>query len=491
MKISVIGAGLGGLATSCLLARNGHHVTLFEKNDTPGGKMSQVTSNGFRFDTGPSLLTMPEILDEIFHQCGSRLSEHIKLMPLDPLCRYNYEDGTVFDSYFDRQKSIEAVRSIAPEDEQAYTDFLSYASGLFEKTASSFLYNPLQRLSDLRNIKLSDALQIDAFKTVSDRIDVSFRSQYMRQFFKRFTTYNGSSPYKAPATLNVIPHIELNKGGYYVDGGMYRIAEALEELAVSLGVRFLYKTSVSNIKVSKGSVTGIISNGLFVKSDLVVSNSDASDTYLNLIEAGNLNPKHRNKMAGIEPSSSGFVMLLGIDKLYTQLKHHNIFFSKDYHREFTDIFDRLIMPADPTIYIANTSCSNPEDAIAGGSNLFVLVNAPYISSKYNWEDQSSFYSDFVIKELENRGLHGLKKSIRYKRVINPIDFHKLYRSNKGSIYGTSSNRKLSAFARPGNKSSWFNKLYLTGGSTHPGGGVPLVLLSALHVNKLIEREHKY
>ncbi|MEX0771528.1 MAG: phytoene desaturase family protein [Balneolales bacterium] len=490
MNISIIGAGLGGLATSCLLAGKGYEITVFEKNDGPGGKMDQVINDGFRFDTGPSLLTMPEVLDEIFQKCGSRLSDYIKLIPLDPLCRYNFSDGAVFDSYHNQEKSLEAVRTIAPEDHQAYVDFLNYSSRLYDKTASSFLNNPLQRLSDLSGINLTDALRIDALKTVSDRIDQSFQSPYMRQFFKRFTTYNGSSPFKAPATLNVIPHIELNQGGFYVDGGMYKIAGALLELAQSRGVRFRFNAPVSEIKALKGKITGIVSEGEFIGSDLVVANSDASETYLNLINAESLKHSHRNKIEKLEPSCSGFVMLLGSDQKYSQLKHHNIFFSKDYQKEFTDIFDNLMMPADPTIYIANTSSTNPDHAMPGGSNLFVLINAPYLGHKINWSEHSEVYGRFIIKELEKRGLPGLQKSIRFQQIINPQDFYKRYRSNKGSIYGTSSNKKLSAFMRPGNKSPWFKNLYLTGGSTHPGGGIPLVMLSALHVNTLIERDKK-
>lgn len=490
MTVSIVGAGLGGLATSCLLASKGHLVTVYEKNENHGGKMGQINHYGFRFDTGPSLLTMPEILDEIFQQCNSKLSDYLKLIPLDPLCRYHFQDGTTLDSYHDIQKSLHAVRAIAPEDEKAYTNFLKYSSGLYNKIAPSFLYNPLQNLKDLSGINLTDVLRIDAFRTVSDRIDKSFQSPYLRQIFKRFTTYNGSTPFKAPATLNVIPHLEFNRGGYYVDGGMYQIAGALAELAKSKGVNFEYNSPVSEITVSKGRVTGIVINEKHIESDLVVANSDARETYLNLIKAENLNPTRRKKIANLEPSSSGFIMLLGIDKRYEQLQHHNVFFSRDYQKEFEKIFDDLIMPADPTLYIANTSATNPGHAMPNGSNLFVLINAPYLSSKFNWVEHSDLYGRFVIKELEKRGLQGLQKSILHQQIINPNDFYENHRSFKGSIYGTSSNQKLSAFMRPKNKSPWFKNLYLTGGSTHPGGGIPLVMLSAMHVDTLIERDFK-
>ncbi|MEX2639772.1 MAG: phytoene desaturase family protein [Balneolales bacterium] len=487
MKISVIGAGLGGLAVSCLLSKRGHQVTVYEKNSIPGGKVSQVESGGFRFDTGPSLLTMPRILDKVFRLCGSRLEDHLTLIPLDPLCRYFFADGTEFNSYSDRKKALAAVRQIAPEDAEAYVPFLEYASRLYDRTAASFLDNPLQRLSDLSGINWTDAFRIDAFRTVSSRVDKSFRSVYMRQFFKRFSTYNGSSPYRAPATFNVIPHIELNGGGFYVDGGMHKITESLITLARALGVEFCFNAPVREIAVTGKTVTGLYIHDEYIGSDLVVANSDSSETYLNLIKPERLSLSRRNRLRKAEPSCSAFVMLVGINRKYEQLAHHNILFSKDYRREFDEIFSKRIMPADPTIYIANTSFLNPGHAVPGGSNFFIMVNAPYLTGDGNWSVQSQTYAAFLLRELENRGLSGLHENILYRQIINPEDFHIRYRSNKGSIYGTSSNGRYAAFNRPGNQSPWFENLYLTGGSTHPGGGIPLVMLSALHADHLIGR----
>lgn len=487
MKISVIGAGIGGLVSACLLASKGHEVTVFEKNNRVGGKMDIYEAKGFRFDTGPSLLTMPHLLEKLFDECGHKLSDHLKLTPVSPICRYNYSDGTVFDCFDDRIKTQSEIDKIAPEDSKAYSKFLDYSESLYNKTADAFIYNPLYDFSDFRNLDLFSFFGIDAFSKVSEKIDQYFKSEYLRKFFKRFTTYNGSSPYLAPATLNVIPHVELNQGGFYVDGGMYKIAETLFWLADSLGVEFVFNAEVSKVIVSKENTEGIQIKDQFFESDIIVANCDATETIVNLISGSSIPEKKKEKAATIEPSCSGFVLLLGVDQTYDQLVHHNIFFSKNYEHEFRQIFEEKVMPDDPTIYIANTSFSNSSHAPDGGSNLFILVNAPYLSENYDWDTEAESYAKKVIQELELRGLNELSGHINFQKVLTPKDFYTKYLSNKGSIYGTSSNNKFAAFVRPRNKSREINGLYFVGGSTHPGGGIPLVIQSAFNAVELIHR----
>lgn len=487
-KVHVIGAGLGGLAISCLLASKGHRITVFEKNSAPGGKINQVVSEGFRFDTGPSLLTMPFILEALFEQSGANLKDYLSLKPIEPICRYFYKDGTVFTCFQDLEKTLNGLSQFAPTDADNYIEFLDYSSNLYNRTKDAFLFNPLYGLKDLGNLNLLDFFRIDAFHTVSDRIDEYFRSPYLRQFFKRFTTYNGSSPYQAPATLNVIPHVELSMGGYYIEGGMYSVVTALHQLATDLGVNFHFDSAINRIDVKNKHVEALTdSEGNKHPADLIVSNSDAAETYLELLDEQFVPQAKKENIRKLEPSCSGFVLLLGINRRYEQLSHHNIFFSEDYKKEFQEIFRDKVMPEDPTIYIADTSGSDPDHAPNGGSNLFILVNAPYLSEKYDWEKHREEYAEFLISEIEKRGLDNLEESIVHRSIITPEDFWEKYRSNRGSIYGTSSNSRFAAFLRPRNKAREVNGLYLTGGSTHPGGGIPLVILSAFHVLELMER----
>ena len=488
MDVKVIGAGLGGLATSCLLAYDGHDVTILEKNAQPGGKINQITANGFRFDTGPSLLTMPFILEKLFNYCGVDISQYLDIQPIDPICRYVYANGVQFDCYHNEGVNIAQIQEFAPNDVQSFKDFQQYSKQLYEHTKEAFLFNPLYGLSDLSSLDLTDFFKIDAFKTVSERVNQMFESEELRIFFKRFTTYNGSSPFQAPATLNVIPHVELSMGGYYINGGMYSLIETLTALAKEHGVAIKYNTAVSRIETSNGAVSGIVDQQEnYFPADLVVSNADATETYLQLLDKNDVSAFKRKKVSGLEPSCSGYVLLLGIDKNYNELEHHNIFFSDDYEQEFDQIFRQKVMPKDPTIYIADTSHSNPGHAPDGGSNLFVLVNAPYLSDSYDWPQQAESYQEHLITTLQKRGLTDLDDHIVYSNHITPHDFYQRYRSNKGSIYGTSSNSRLAAFMRPRNKSRSVEGLYLVGGSTHPGGGIPLVTLSAFHAVELINR----
>ncbi|MCG8372715.1 MAG: phytoene desaturase family protein [Balneolales bacterium] len=487
MKISIIGAGIGGLSAACLLAAKGHHVEVFEKNERAGGKMNIVEAEGFRFDTGPSLLTMPHLLEKLFRECGYEMNDHLTLLPLSPICRYNYQDGTIFNCFDDRSETAREIARFSEEDASAYSKFLAYSESIYLKTANAFIYNPLFGFTDFRKLNLLSFFGIDAFSTVSKSVNRFFRSHQLRKFFKRFTTYNGSSPYLAPATLNVIPHVELNQGGFYVDGGLYKIAETLFWLAGELGVTFHFNSSVQNIQVSGKRVTGLVSKGEVNPCDLIFANSDATETLTTLIDDASVSHRKKKKASNIEPSCSGFVLLLGIDRTYDQLVHHNIFFSEGYEQEFNQIFNQKVMPDDPTIYIANTSFSNPEHAPEGSSNLFILVNAPYQSGKYSWESNAGAYESKVISELEKRGLTDLAKHVTFRHRITPDDFYDKYLSNKGSIYGTSSNTKFSAFVRPRNKSKDIAGLYFVGGSTHPGGGIPLVIQSAFNAMALFER----
>lgn len=477
-KVVIVGAGIGGLAAACLMSGKGYEVTVLEKNDKVGGKLNELRLGGFRFDTGPSLLTMPWILDALFDECGVRREDYIELDQLSSLCTYYFADGTRFVSYQDSDAASEEVNRIAHEDVQNYRDFLKYSQHLFDMTASTFIYHPLRQWTDLLRLPLADVLKIDAFTTVSKRVDASFDSQYLRQFFKRFTTYNGSSPFKAPATLNVIPHVELNTGGYYINGGMYELARALHRLSVEKGTRYEMGRNVESIIVDSGFAKGVIADGIRYESDIVISNADAYETYLKMLDQKNVSRWTRKITESTEPSCSGYVLLLGTNKKWEMLDHHTIFFSSDYKNEFEDIFERGQLPLSPTIYVANTSQTDAAHAPDGGSNLFVLVNAPYLQDGF--DGGSVNYSEQIINELERRGLNGLRESIIEQSIITPADFYHQYRSNKGSIYGTSSNNAFSAFLRPRNRSAEVKNLWLTGGSTHPGGGIPLCIISAFH-----------
>lgn len=489
-KIAVIGAGLGGLASAAMLASRGHHVDLFEKNTYPGGKIQEFSQEGYRFDAGPGLLTLPFVLEQVFKKCGEKASDYLEWMPVEPLCRYQFSDGTLFYNYLDQNKNRDELMRIAPEDIEAWKEFMDYTTRLYRHTSEAFIFNPLYHFRDLNLRNIPALFKIDAFRTVSSRVDRYFSSPRLRQLFKRFTTYNGSSPYLAPATLNVIPYVELRLGGFYIKGGMYELIRALIKLCGRCGVHFHAGVNINQILLNplkRKCVSGIKADGKNYGYDAVISNSDATETFLKLLPEESLSSFRKSKISRIEPSCSGFVLMLGVQRDYEQLEHHNIFFSSQYKREFQSIFEEKELPEDPTIYLTNTSHTQPDDAPPGCSNFFILVNAPYTEEQQPWNEWRETYSEHLIQTLEKRGLEGLGDAVVVQKVITPSDFEEQFRSNRGSIYGTSSNNRSAAFVRPRNQSPWFQNLYLCGGSTHPGGGIPLVLQSALNVLTLFER----
>lgn len=481
------------------MASEGHHVSILERNSIPGGKCSQIEEKGYRFDTGPSVLTMMQTLEEVFSYAPKPLESYIECIPMDPLCHYwdrdlakelapGKDSSASFINYADLQATLEEVKRIAPHDVEGFKALVQLSSELYRKTNAAFIRNPLARLKDLKGLPLLDLLDIRAFSTVSQVVDKHVQSPFLRKFFKRFTTYNGSSPYVAPGTLHVIPHVELSLGAWYIKGGLYQLVKALEKACLELGVHIYYDHDVQQIQTKKGRVVDVSTSSQSFEADIVISNTDSIELPLRLASQS---VTKREKDAALEqqPSSSGFVLLLGTKKSWPQLGHHNIFFSKDYANEFDEIFEKHQYPSDPTIYISNTSASDPDDAPKGGSNLFVLVNVPPLKEhtlqpQPERETESLEYADKVIHELESRGLTGLRASIEVQHIHTPVHYFNTYRSNRGAIYGTSSNSSWAAFLRPRNAHPRFKNLYRVGGSTHPGGGIPLVLQSALNATNL-------
>jgi diapolycopene oxygenase len=483
-KIIIIGAGLGGLACAIRLAKAGCSVSVLEKNANAGGKVNLVESDGYKFDTGASLLTMPHVLREVFEFAGRRLEDYLEIVPLDPICRYFWSDETRLDASTDLRKTEREIERIEPKDAANFRKYLADSRRKYEVAERTFLaraLNDLPRL--LRPRFLKDLFAVSSLKTLDAHNRKYFSSPKLRQLFNRFATYNGSSPFRAPATFALIPFVEFGLGAWYPRGGMYEIPKALEKLARELGAEFKFGAEVEKILVENRKAFGVrLKNGEELKSDSVVANSDAVETYRNLL------PFENKKIESREPSSSGFVLLLGTRKKFPELAHHNIFFSDDYESEFDAIFRAKRPATNPTIYVCAASRTDATQSPEGCENLFVLVNAPYTSARTNWQTEAASYRDSIIEKLEKFGLKDLEKSIEFAQIITPEDFEKKYRANRGSIYGVSSNGIFSAFLRVPNKAKDVENLYFAGGATHPGGGIPLVLLSGKMTAEMIERQ---
>jgi phytoene desaturase len=491
-KIVIVGAGLGGLAAAIRLQAAGHRVRVVEKNERVGGKLNIVEADGYTFDTGPSLFTMPWVVRDLFAAAGRNADDVLEIMPVDPVCRYTWPDGTRWDHRAALPDLIAEITRLDPDDAIGFFRFMAFAARIYRATAEPFLLSPFGGWRDfVRPEFVRDAPALDPFHTVDQAVRRYFRSPYLRQVFNRYATYNGSSPYRAPATFAIIPYIEFAEGGWYLKGGMYQLARALLQLADELGVEIELNAEVTDVCVDRGVARGVrLAGGREIAADRVVVNVDALHGLRHLVAPEQRRRWHNRRIERMEPSCSGFVLLLGIDRDFPDLQHHNIFFSPDYPAEFRAIFDKLVPAPDPTIYVAATCRSDADHAPAGGMNLFVLVNAPATSDRFRWDREAPGYRDLVVRVLERRGLGGLSDHIRFEQMITPADFADRYGGWRGALYGPSSNSMWSAFLRPPLVSPDVRRLFFVGGATHPGGGIPLVLLGGKAVAAAIARDER-
>ncbi len=483
--VGIIGGGLSSLTAAVRLAGMGFQVKLYEKNSMLGGKMNQYTQDGFRFDTGPSLLTMPFIVEELFSFAGATRDQSPDLIPVAPICKYFFPDKSEFGAYSDGKRMNQEFNRLFPQEKKNYVDFLKYCERIFNASAELFLFTPLHELKKILTPKIIPALvkfyQIDPFRTVSQAVHSYFTDPRLIQLFCRYATYNGSNPFKAPATLNIISYVEYVLGGYYIRGGMYQLVEKLSKLATSLGVEIHTSSLVEKIKYQHQQVTGLVVNNEFIQTDYILCGTDVVEAFDRLIEGQS---RTITKLKALEPSLSGLVFLWGLRGKHPQLEHHNIFFSKNYEEEFQQIFRKLQTPDDPTIYIAISSKNDPDHAPADCENWFVLINVPYLNGRIDWGEQTNRMKQIILQKLKIFGLD-IGSHIIFEKTITPEDFLRIYRSNQGSIYGISSNSRMTAFKRHSNRSKQIKNLYFAGGSVHPGGGIPLVMLSGKMASELI------
>lgn len=476
--IIIIGAGIGGLSAAIRLAAAGRRVIVLEANAQVGGKMSELRAEGFRWDTGPSVITMRHVFADTFAAAGRSMDDYLTLLPVEPLTRYFYPDGTRFDALADRDAMSASIRQIADAaDADGYGRYLDYARRIHDITGGVFIYNDPPTLWRVARTPLRDIPAVDPLRTMDGAIRSFVRSPRLRQFLGRFATYVGASPYLAPATLNVIADVELSGGVWYPQGGIYAIARAFERLARELGVDIRTNCAVREIDVANGRVTGVtLADGSRLAASAVIANVDVATVYERLLSRDAVDARRVKRLTSVEPSCSGFILMLGVEGEHADLAHHNIFFSSDYRREFDDIFGRGVPPDDPTIYVAITSKTDADHAPRGGENWFVLVNAPALDDRFDWSRSAAAYRDRVLDRLAGYG-YDVRNKIRVERMLTPIDLERLTGARRGALYGASSNDRFNALRRPHNRARDVRGLYFAGGTTHPGGGVPMVTLS--------------
>jgi phytoene desaturase len=468
--IVVVGAGVGGLAAAIRLRVAGHHVTVIERSEHAGGKLNVHRRDGFSFDIGPSLVTLPHVFDELFRVAGSSLAEQVTMVRLDPQFVHHWLDGrslTVGDDGC---------------DEPGYRDFVQHGERIWAVSERTFLAGPMSSPVALarRLRRVRDLTDIDALRTLDASARRCFDDPHMVQWAGRYATYSGSSPYLAPATLGCIAHVEHRYGCWYPVGGLSALRDALVRVAEQVGVVIRLATEVESISTGgvTGGVTGVRLAGECVAADIVVANADAHHLYADLLP-------HRRALRRVRrahPSTSAFVVMAGVRGRTTGIGHHNVWFGADPHAEFRQLADDRLAE-DPTVYACVSAVTDPTQAPVGEENWVLLANVPAGAAV----DRDA-YRDVLFDRLRRGGID-LSDRVAFTQTLTPADFHQRYRSPGGAIYGTSSNGRRAAFVRPANRGA-VPGLYLVGGSSHPGGGLPLVAIGARIVADMIQLDSR-
>jgi phytoene desaturase len=468
-KVAVIGAGLGGLASAVQLAHAGCEVTVFEKNDRAGGRINPVAEGGFIWDAGQSMLTLPQTLREFWQGVGRQLEDYLTLLPLDPVCRYHWHDGTLIDEnhlFLERPD----VRN-----------YLEYAGGILKILGPDFFRHPLDEyqrwLNPFNPSILRHLPKIFSWKNMDSLSRRFFSDPHLVRIFNHAATRLGSSPYLTPSVFCLHSYLRSKSGGWYVKGGLHQIAGAFLKLAQEFGVEIRTNAEITGFHVH-GRHYHVAQEGKWETFDGVVCNLDALHAYEHLLPRAAGESFRRQHLGRLPLSSSAFLLFLGVKKKYGGLAHHNVFFSDDPVREFHQLFTERQPMDRPTISVTVSSRTEPGHAPEGCDNWMVHVSAPALRSRSSWKNVSESYGNRIIEMLEDYGFAGLKDEIIVRRCFTPSNFRSRYRAYAGSLHGFASHGLLTPLKRPFAGPDGWKSFAFAGCSTQHGGGIPMVILGA-------------
>ncbi|TDQ42087.1 phytoene desaturase family protein [Aureibacillus halotolerans] len=481
--VVIIGGGLAGLVAAITLQHGGAQVVLIEKNNYLGGKMKGYQLGDYSFDYGPNTITMPDVFERVITQTGRAASDYFKLINIPTHTRNILPDGRSLD-FTTSVSSMEAqLEHLDPFGAAHYQSFLQEATRLYQLSKEAFFSHVFFSWKDMLSPSIGKAFaKVRPTESLSTLTARYFKNPNVANTFNRYATYIGSSPYKTPATFALIAYLELVEGVYYAEGGNTSIASGYERLARELGVHIVMETEVQELIITNGRASAVrTSTGKQIEGTHFILSADLLEAFPSLVSEGARPAFSNAKAKAFEPSISALVCLVGTTKPNDQLLHHNVFFPRHYENEFKDLFINQRYPKEPTVYISASSKTDPSRT-AQGDNLFMLINAPALSSSSPSDTELQRYKEKVYKGLEMKGVP-LSGRIETEKLITPKDLQSMVGAYRGAIYGMASNRKRDAFFKPFNQAKDISNLYFAGGSTFPGGGSPMVILSGMNVAK--------
>jgi diapolycopene oxygenase len=492
-RVTVIGAGLGGISAAISLKAAGYDVEVFEKNSQIGGKLNVMEKDGFTFDLGPSIFTLPQFFQDLFERAGKKMEDYVQLDAVTPHWRNLFENKPTIDLYQEEDLMRRELDKL-PGDPEAhwreFKDFLTYGREQYDIVNDGYFDKGLDNLWEFISyykLKLLGG-KIDYKNTMSESIHQRLSDPQLRMIFEYFIKYVGSSAMDSPGYMNLMPMIQFDYGLWYVRGGMYNLAKGLGKLMEEMGIPIHLNADVEAIEKSGKQVTGIrMTDGTVHPSDIIVSNMEVIPAYKKLL---NEPISFTRKLEKFAPACSGIVLHIGTDKPFPQLAHHNFFYSEDQHKHFDTVFHKKQLPQDPTLYVVAPTRTDPSKAPEGCDNIKILPHIPPLEegSDITHEDYVAL-KDRCIDKMERCGLTGLRESIVVEDLLTPVDIERMYRSNRGSIYGVVTDWKLNYGFKAPKTSTRYKNLYFTGGSTNPGGGMPMVVLSGQQCADRIIKRH--
>jgi phytoene desaturase len=491
MKVAIIGSGFGGLSLGIRLLAKGFKVSIFEKNEKVGGHAYQLVKNGYVFDMGPSLITAPDIVRDVFESAGRKMEDYINLIPLNPYYRIYFSDGSYIDYTGNSNSMKEQMAKFNPSDALNYDKFMEVSKKMYHIVIDEGLGAvPFDKWSLMLKF-IPRAIGLNAIFS-----SYNFAKKYFKDFRHRFVfsfhpLFIGGNPFRAPAIYQMIPYLEKEGGVWFTKGGMYSLVRAFEKLFLELGGEIYTSCEVESIQVENGRVKGVIANENFYPADIVVSNADFKHTYGKLLKNAKRNKWNDKRLEKVKYGMSCFLIYLGVKRKYPKLLHHTIIVSKRYKELVEDIFERHILPDDFSMYLHAPTRTDESMAPPGCESVYILVPVPNLKANVDWESYSYIYAKKILDYLERDfGLEDLQNSIEVMEIFTPLNFYKRRNNILGAPWGVEPRLNQTAIFRPHNRSEDIKGLYLVGANTHPGAGIPGVLLSAKATERAILEDLK-